>query len=408
MWLSQIISQFGDRLTQMAIIGLVYKRSGGVNALALTKIMFFVILPVLLINPLAGVYVDRWDKRITMFVSDFLRGVIVLVLALFMLRIKSMIPIYLTILLASAAGRFFIPAKMSLVPNLTTKGDIYLANSLISVTANVAAVFGLGLGGLIVERWGPKGGFLIDAGTFFLSSLCVFLIPLPLKAHNLAQISKDVLKLSREIVEREKSLLNEFKEGIKYIVSHKDTVFSLKVFFILFSFLGSLYAVFIAFIQSQLHSATKDLGFLAIWLGMGLFVGSLVYGRIGDRFSASRSIYLMLFVDSLILIMFALSLKYNPSRITASVFSFFLGSFASPILVGANALIHKKSDGNFWGRIFSSLEVVMHFAFLLFMFLASFLADKFGYFTIIVSTAIIIAVFSASSFIKHNVRSSPL
>jgi len=369
--------------------------------------MFFVILPVLLINPLAGVYVDRWNKRITMFASDFLRGVIILALALFFLKFKTLIPVYIIIFLASSAGRFFIPAKMALMPRLVEGKDIYMANSLTSITANVAAIFGLGFGGIIVEKWGPRGGFLIDAFTFFASSLLVLSIRHREKVHKI-KIKKEIIALGKDIARQEKSLFYEFKEGIKYILSSRDTVFSIKTFFILFSFLGSLYAVFIAFVQASLHTATKDLGFLAIWLGLGLFLGSLAYGRIAHKFSPTRSINFMLVVEALLLAGFAFMLKARPSGFYSCIFSFLLGAFASPILIGANSLIHNASNKNFWGRIFSSMEVVMHFSFLVFMFIASFLADRIGYFTVIISAAIILFVFAVVSLIIRDDKSRTL
>ena len=62
LWLGQIISQLGDRLGQMSLIGMVYARTPG-STVEIFKLLTFTIIPVFLIGPLAGVYVDRWDRR---------------------------------------------------------------------------------------------------------------------------------------------------------------------------------------------------------------------------------------------------------------------------------------------------------------------------------------------------------
>ena len=84
LWIGQIISQCGDRINQMALIGLVYTKFGA-SSTQLAKLFSFAILPVFLVGPIAGVYVDRWSKKYTMFYSDILRGLLVLSIAFYFL-----------------------------------------------------------------------------------------------------------------------------------------------------------------------------------------------------------------------------------------------------------------------------------------------------------------------------------
>jgi len=124
-------------------------------------------------------------------------------------------------------------------------------------------------------------------------------------------------------------------------------------------------------------------------------VGSLIYGKIGKRYPFKKSINVSLFINSIYLISFVTVLKFHPSKLFAFFSCFLLGGFSSPVVVGINALIHSESQNMFWGRIFSSLEVVIHFAFIAFMFLSSYLAEFFSPFTIIMSVGIIIFFFSS-------------
>lgn len=392
LWFGQVISQFGDRLTQMALIGLVYELMPH-SSMSLAKVMSLPVLAVLLISPVAGVYVDRWEKRKTMYVSDFLRGICIALIFILIFKFKTVIFVYFLIFLSFCVGRFFIPAKMAIIPALVDQKDLLLANSLVSITAMIAAILGFGLGGIIVEKLGVKVAFLIDSVTFFLSSLAV----LSMKVQEKGLFSpKDFLDLSKQAIEKVKrSFIFEMKEGLKYLLKSKETRYAAQVFFLLFSCLGSLYVVFIVFIQNTLSSVTLDLGYLAVGLGTGLFVGSLIYGKIGKRYPFKKSINVSLFINSIYLISFVTVLKFHPSKLFAFFSCFLLGGFSSPVVVGINALIHSESQNMFWGRIFSSLEVVIHFAFIAFMFLSSYLAEFFSPFTIIMSVGIIIFFFSS-------------
>ena len=77
LWFAQVIANFGDRVSQMALIALVWRRAPG-SSLELAKVMSFTIIPVFVIGPVAGAWVDRWDKRDVMIISDILRGAIAL------------------------------------------------------------------------------------------------------------------------------------------------------------------------------------------------------------------------------------------------------------------------------------------------------------------------------------------
>ncbi len=385
LWFGQIISQFGDRLTQIALVGLVSRVSMSSSRLAL--VMSMAIIPVFIISPISGVYIDRWSKRKTMYISDFLRGLFILLIPVFFLKLKSFIVVYVLIFLSFSAGRFFIPAKMAFIPEISKKEDLFLANSLISITATIAAVIGFGLGGIIVEKWGVTTAFSLDAATFFISALAVFLITT--KEKGSFKVG-DIIHLGKDVVsEVKKSFIWEFREGIKYILNSDETKYAFKMFLFLFSYIGGLYVVFIRFIQGVLSSLTSDLGFITVSLGAGIFLGSLVYGRLADKFSVKKVINLSLLLTSLYLIFFVVSLRAYPQTLYAIALAFALGMITSPVFVGVNALIHKESDQKVLGRIFSGLEFTSHLGFLISMFICSALADFFNPFTIIVSLGII-------------------
>ncbi len=354
LWLGQIISQVGDRLGQMALIAFVYLKAPG-STLEIAKILSFTIIPVFLIGPLAGVYVDRWDRRRTMYICDFLRTILVLIIPLFLFYTKYMSPIYLIVFVVFCIGRFFIPAKLSIIPDLVESKDLLMANSLVNITGMIAAILGFGISGVLVEWWGARSGFYLDALSFFISAGLIFLIAK--KSH----ASGGLKKVSKEIVEViKKSVVQEIKEGILYFVKEKDIRFTAWITFILWSALGAIYVVLIVFVQKTLHSATKDLGLLIMFLGIGLFLGSLIYGRFGQKISHYKIIFVSLVSSGIMLIVFALTIEHYPDFFVAAALSFLLGLLVAPIMIASNTIIHNVSDNAMRGKIFSSMEIVMH------------------------------------------------
>jgi MFS transporter, DHA3 family, macrolide efflux protein len=388
LWMGQIISQLGDRLSQMALIGLVYGRDG--TSIQFAKILSFTIIPVFLVGPLAGAFVDKWDRRKTMYACDLIRALLVLMIPLFLFYKQTFIWIYLIIFFAFSVGRFFVPAKLAIIPELVPPQDLLIANSMINTTGMIAAVLGFGISGVIVERLGARTGFYLDALSFLISGTCIFLISKKMKA------TADLMKVGREIVNVIKqSVFAEMKDGILYFLKNKAIRLTAGVIFLLWSALGAVYVVIIVFVQKTLHSATKDLGFMIMFLGIGLFLGSLVYGRFGEKVSRYKIIFICLILSGIMVIGFTLGVQQYPYFAVAVLLALLLGLCVSPIMIASNTIIHNASANHMMGKIFSSLEIVMHLAFLIFMFISSILADRIPPASILVTVGVLISVLGA-------------
>lgn len=383
----------------MALIGFVYLRAPG-SAIEIAKILSFTIIPVFLIGPLAGVYVDRWDRRKTMYFCDLLRATLVLLIPLFLFNTQNFLFIYLLIFLIFSIGRFFIPAKLSIIPDLVKKEDLLMANSLVHITGMLAAVLGFGIGGIIVEWLGAKGGFYLDALSFFVSGGLIFLIAFKAATTpRFSQVGKEIVEVVEVI---RKSVFQEIKEGIVYFIKQKEIRFAASIIFLLWSALGAIYVVLIVFVQNILHSATKDLGLLIMFLGSGLFLGSVVYGRFGQRFSHYKSIFASLILSGIMLVVFALALQHYPYFFLAAALTLALGVCISPIMIASNTIVHNISENQMMGKIFSSMEMVMHLGFILFMFISSFLAERIPPGYILVLVGVIFSLLGILNLIYHR------
>jgi len=394
LWLGQIISQLGDRLYQMALIGFVYSRAPG-SAYEIAKVLSFTIIPVFLVGPIAGVYVDRWNRRKILFVCDFLRAALVLAIPAFLFYTKNLLPIYLIIFVVFSIGRFFVPAKLSIVPELVENKDLLIANSLINTTGMIAAILGFGFGGVIVELLGVRSGFYLNGLGFLISGILIFRIAKrhPALHGNIKTSGREILEVMR------KSVLAEVRDGAVYFIKNKEIRFTAWMIFALWAALGSAYVVIIVFIQKTLHSATKDLGLLVMFLGVGLFLGSFVYGKFGQRLSHFKAVFSSLVLSGMMLIIFAAMVHRYPNFIVAAISAFLLGIVISPMMIATNTIVHNASSGSMLGKIFSSLEIVMHLGFLIFMFISSVLAEKFAPFIILVAVGSIIMLLGVINLI---------
>ncbi len=394
LWFAQIVSNFGDRLDQMALIGLIYIRTPG-STIELAKLLSFTMLPVFIIGPIAGIYVDRWNKRATMIACDIIRGVLVLLIPLIIKYSTSMVPIYIIVFIIFSVTRFFVPSKLSIIPDIVHKDKLLLANSLSSTTMMIATIVSFGFSGIIVAAFGPQAGFYIDSASYFISAGLVFFVVVKLKES--IESSKASAKFSGAL---KRTIVGDIKEGLAYLKGHKDIRMVANTMFLIMAGVGSIYIVIIVFIQETLRSSTKHLGLLVMFLGIGLFFGSLVYGKFGSKFSKRKVINFGLLTTGLIIVLFTICLKLIPSFFIAGILSIALGIFSAPIIVSSNTLLHEVMNDEMRGRIFSSLEIIMHIGFLLFMFLASITAEKIGRDWVLVTVGILFSIIGLVKLIK--------
>ncbi len=371
LWWAQLISQFGDRVNQLALVGLITERVPG-SVMGLAKLMAFTIIPVFFLQSFAGIFIDRWDRRVTLLVCDVIRGLLVLSIALVFFAWESMVPIYIVVFLAFACSRFYSPAKMSLIPDLVEQESLFMANSLVTTTGMIAFILGCAVGGFVIDRYGARMGFLIDAGTFFVSALLISPI-------NLSQQWKvdraRILQAGREIIGPiRRSVANELKQGLQYLRGHRELRFIISMIAIILCAAGAVYVVIIVFTQESFQSVTKDLGIIAIFLGIGLFVGAILCGRWGKRFVWYQTIFFSLITGGILLVTFALLIHWRPQLLSALLLSFGLGLVIGPMFITANTIIHVVSDDKMRGKVFSALEIVIHCAFLTAMLISSWLA----------------------------------
>ena len=372
----QAFSQFGDRLVQIVLIGFVYKRWPG-STFQLAKLLCFTLLPAFVISPIAGVYIDRWNKKYVMVVSDMFRAAAILCIPVFFVYRASVVPVYIILFLTFTAACFFLPTRLSVIPSLVSKEDILLANSASTITWVISGIAGFSFGGLLAEWIGVERSLYLNSAVYFLSAASFFF----------------VLYSSRAAAPAEKTFFHDFRTGLKTLFSNKKMKFVMFSFFVVSSMIGACYVVLVVFIQETLHTMTKYVGLFSMCVFIGVFAGSLIYGKTGHRVSREKTVFLSIFLTGISMDIFVAGLRMTGSVPFGGIAAFLVGLFLSPAYVTANTIVHETIDRNLRGRIFSSLAVIMNFGFLLFMFLASFLAEHIDRLWILVACASGFAVF---------------
>lgn len=398
LWVSQIISNFGDRLNQMALIGLIYARTPG-STIELAKLLSFTVIPVFIVGPIAGIYVDRWNRKYTMITCDLLRGLLVLFIPFVVTYSRTMLPIYILVFIIFSVTRFFLPSKLSIIPDIVHKDNLLLANSLTSTTMMIATIIGFGFGGILVGLLGPKGGFYVDSATYFISASMVSFVTLKLK--DMTKIQKSDEKLSVVI---KKTVLQDIKEGLLYLKNHKDIRMVANTMFLLMAGIGAIYVVVIVFVQQALQSSTEHLGLLAMFLGSGLFLGALAYCRFGNRIPRKYVIDLCLCIAGSLIVVFSIGLRFWPSFFIAAIVSVVLGIFSAPIVISSNTLLHEVMAEDMRGRIFSSIDVIVHIAFLVFMVLTSLIGERINKGLLLAIIGLIFSVIGLSKFMRRALK----
>ncbi|MEO1631580.1 MAG: MFS transporter [Bacteroidota bacterium] len=174
LWAGAVVSLFGDWFNTLALYRVVQDLSSegsvlGDGYVALALVFVVKLLPLALAAPLAGVLVDRFNRRTVMIVSDVLRALIVLGFLL----VREPGDLWLLYVLAAAqimVSALFLPAKTAALPNITTDRELLTANALLSATWSIMLAFGAAVGGAAVEFLSTDTVFLFDAATYLVSA----------------------------------------------------------------------------------------------------------------------------------------------------------------------------------------------------------------------------------------------
>jgi MFS family permease len=170
LWCAQIVSELGDWFYTVALYSLLLQLTGRASSVALALVVQ--VLPQTVVSPLTGVVNDRVSRKRVMIMADVARFGIVL--AMLLVRSRSMVwLVYPLLFLETVMWAFFEPARNAVIPNISEKEDVILANTLSSTTWSLNLMIGAALGGAVAALLGRDAVFVINGLSFLVSALFI-------------------------------------------------------------------------------------------------------------------------------------------------------------------------------------------------------------------------------------------
>jgi MFS family permease len=374
LWVGQVTSIVGDIVFNTTLILWVatqIARGLPWAPLAVSGIFLALSLPTFFVGVVAGVFVDRWDRRRTMLQMDALRAVLVLLLLL----IAGVIPlpflaggklpvfwmlgtIYIIVLIMSTCTQFFNPSRFAVIGEIVDEPDRAKASGMSQMMFSIALVVGPPLAALLFFGVGVQWALLLNALSFVVSFITVSAIGIP-------QSARDTR------LEQQKHFLREFGDGVRFYMGNRVLMTLLITGILFFLSTGALTTLDIFFLTQNLHASTHLYGFLGAAVGVGSVVGALVAGLVAQRIGIGRLFWLSAIAAGIMIIIYARVTSIFPALVLLSLF----GLMSSAVNVAVLPLMLRATPQELIGRAISVRSPITSGALLLSTAVAGYLAS---------------------------------
>jgi MFS family permease len=362
LWVGQVVSQIGDYFAFLAMLVVVSDISAGSVDLstAVSGMMISLTLPRLLFGALAGVFVDRWDRRRAMLLSDLLRMVLTLAM-IPAFRAGNLALMYGLAFAMSAVGTVFNPAKNAIIADLIPKEHLLSANSLSQASAMLTKLAGPALAGATFAAVGQGNqwiAFVINSASFLASAVAIWLLPVPRRPLGPAQGS--AAPAERPL----RRIFQELMVGLRMLALNRVISVISAVAAITLIGMGVMNVLWIVFLKTSFGFEGNELAWrcsiMDITLFTGMAISSVMAGNFFPHLAPKR-----LIVGGLFLMGGASVLVgYLPTYWLVATAMFFVGLFMAPVHAGINTLVLLVVPNDRLGRVTGGMSTVMDTALL--------------------------------------------
>jgi MFS family permease len=341
LWSGQSISNVGDFVfstTLVLWIAAVIAKGQTWAPLAVSGVLLATSVPTLLIGPLAGVFVDRWDRRRTMIAMDVSRAILIALLlpvaigklpALWQLGL-----IYTAVFLASACAQFFNPARFALIGEIVDEPDRARATGLSQTTFSLAVIIGPPIAAPLLFTIGVEWALLLNALSFVVSFLAILAVRIPASTSSAASAPHG-------------NYIQDFAAGLRFFF-HNRVLFTLFITIIIVMLgAGAINALSIFFTTQNLHTSANFYGFLDTAQGAGMVLGAVLASIFAQRIGVARLFWLSITLLGVGLLAFSRLTSFAPALVTL----FILGIVLAPVDIAAAPLILHATPREFVGRV---------------------------------------------------------
>jgi MFS family permease len=341
LWVGGLVSIAGDWVLNAALPYFVYARTG--STLATAGMVAAELAPGIFLGSVAGVFVDRWDRKRLLVVANVLQAAAVALLLL--------VPgggwigfAYVTAAAVSLVSSFSVPAESALLPTLVTDEELVPANALNALNNRLGRLIGLPIGGAVLGLAGLRGVVLVDMASFAGAAVLISLI-------SSQRVAERALEVAEAAVTAWAAFWRQWLEGLRIIRRERAVAL---VFFVLglMTFGGTMLdPLDPAWVRSILDQGPGVYSLLLTAHAVTGIVGALVVGRFGDRLTPRTQMGWGSIAAGTVLLV-----KYNtPVLPLAFALTLPIGITSVASAVGAQTVVQRTIPDAYRGRVFGSL-----------------------------------------------------
>ena len=336
LWTAQLISTIGSALTDLAAGILIFRLTG--SALSVGLMLLATALPSLVVGLVAGVFVDRLDRKRIMLASDIARAALVLSIPLFVGIHLAFL--YVLVVLSSTVHQFFDPAQESVLPDIASDEELAAANSLMAISQFGSTAVGFAAAGLIAWQFPIEWAFYLDGLTFLASAACVFFV-------RIRRLPPPVDKASVGLV------LANLREGVAYLAATPILRSTLLIGLPVFFSIGLWNVLLLPFAIRVLDATEFEYGIQEALTSVGFVVASLLMSRFADRLREGQWIVLSCVGMGLVGVLYGLADSIWVAILLVTISGF----LNAPGSIARKLVLQRNTPREMRGRVFSAFFV---------------------------------------------------
>jgi len=349
-WMGQVVSEIGDYFNNIAVFALVMEKGG--SGLVVTGVMLARAIPAVLAGPVAGVVLDRLDRKRVMIASDIVRAVVALA---FVITVHQPKPWLLYLLSAALmfASPFFTSGRAAILPDIASTGELHAANSLTQTTQWATLTIGTLLAGFTSAGLGYQWAFILNSLSFAFSAWAIWHIRAP-EGRSFRAPRKEPRQAGAASASRLRGW-QEYSAGLAYMRS-VPLMIGIAIISVGWAMGGGAAQILFALFGEQVfHRGAAGIG--AIWgfAGIGLLVGGAAGHFIGGHAGFKgykRAVTIAYILHGTAYMLFSQAHSFAGALI-AMMFS--RVGMAVTTVLNNYQLLHQTSN-EFRGRVFATME----------------------------------------------------
>lgn len=401
LFLAQVLTQVGGNMVLFALTVRVYSLTGSSTSVSILLITFLV--PAVIFGAVAGVYVDRFDRRLILVATNVARGIAFLTLIFFD---DNLVVLYSITAIVATLTTFFAPAEAAMIPLILSRRQLMTANGIFIFTLQASFVLGFALLGPLVNKLAGTEALIVIVGALYVAAgaMCWVLPPSP--PRGVPNRPGEALDEAERAVA---ATFSQLREGLSYIRQNRSIFWSLSYLAITASLVGVLGVLGPDFAVKILGLQKDDFVIVVLPLGVGLVLGILLLNVYGKHFSRQRIIEGGLITMAATLVVLGLAQRIGGPLLNGPVISlltvvivaaFVAGVAYAFVAVPSQTQLQEELPTEVRGRVFGVLNMLVSVASFLPIIVVGPVADLLGTPAVMVASAIVVGATGVVSIFK--------